>query len=153
MYKQYIILRKDVNASPQKLAVMTAHASMAFLTSSFREVMRPCTGFNPETNEFDIVTGYRADIYMEKGLVENWINDVFTKVLLEAKNLNHIEKAVIMAQELGLEEGKDYFCIRDKCLTELIPDEGKDTCFIAIGFRPMDEETIKPLTKKYQLYK
>lgn len=153
MYKQYIILRKDVNASPQKLAVMTAHASMAFITTLFRDNMRPCTDFNPETNEYDMVSGYKADIFLKKGVVDNWINDSFTKVLLKAKNLNHLEKAVTKANELGLKEGEDYFCIRDKCLTELTPDEGKDTCFIAIGFRPMEEEVVKPLTKKYQLYK
>ena len=57
------------------------------------------------------------------------------------------------AKENGLKEGEDFFLIKDNCLTELVPDEGSDRCFIAIGFRPMNVETIKPIVKKLQIYK
>ena len=72
---------------------------------------------------------------------------------MAAKNLNDLNKAVKRAEEIGLVEGEDFFCIRDNCYTELVPDEGENTCFIAIGFAPMNVERIKPVTKKYQLYK
>ena len=62
-------------------------------------------------------------------------------------------KTVKRAEETGLIEGQDFFLIKDNCLTELVPDEGSDRCFIAIGFRPMDAEKIKPVVKKLQLYK
>ena len=37
MYKQIIIVRKDLNMSPGKLAAQVSHASMAFLTSQLRK--------------------------------------------------------------------------------------------------------------------
>lgn len=145
--KQYIILRKDAKTvtgepvSPQKLAVMTAHSSMAFLSKKIQENAEKKDDGNYHV-EFDI----SVDVF------ENWFNDSFTKVLLAAKNLNDLKKALAKCEELNLKEGVDYFVIRDNCYTELIPDEGEDTCFIAIGFAPMDEEKIRPITKKYQLY-
>lgn len=54
---------------------------------------------------------------------EDWINGIFTKVILEAKNKNQLMKAVKMAEDLGMEEGKDFFLIKDCCLTELTPEE------------------------------
>jgi PTH2 family peptidyl-tRNA hydrolase len=146
--KQYIILRKDAKTitgepvSANKLAVMTSHASMAFISTMIKE--------NISQNEDG---SYNSVLNIDGDVFENWFNDAFTKVLLSAKNLNDLNKAVIKAKELGLVEGKDFFCIRDNCYTELIPDENEKTCFIAIGFAPMDVEKIKPLTKKYQLYK
>ena len=145
--RQYIILRRDAKTvtgepvSAHKLAVMTSHASMAFLS---RMMNKNCKDINGKHHiEFD----------MDDELYNGWLNNSFTKILLSAKNLNDLNKAIIKAKELGLVEGEDYFCIRDNCWTELVPDEGETTCFIAIGFKPMDFEKIKDLTKKYQLYK
>jgi PTH2 family peptidyl-tRNA hydrolase len=126
--------------SPQKLAVMTAHASMCFLTTMIKE------------NCAKTESGYHVDMDLDTNLYENWMNGSFTKVLLAAKSLNDLQKAVKRCEENDLVEGKDYFLIRDNCYTELVPDEGEETCFIAIGFTPMEEEKVKPITKKYQLY-
>ena len=145
--RQYIILRKDAKTvtgepvSAQKLAVMASHASMAFLASMMRE--NCCEKDGKHHIEFD----------MDDEIYNGWLNSSFTKVLLAAKNLNDLKKAVERSKAIGLEEGKDFFCIRDRCWTELVPDEGEDTCFIAIGFKPMDFERTKEVTKKYQLYK
>ena len=146
--KQYIILRKDARTrtgepvSPNKLAVMVAHSSMAFLAN------------NIKNNATKLEDGsYNVNFNLDEDIFENWFNESFTKVLLSAKNLNDLNKAIKRAKEIGLEENKDFFCIRDNCYTELIPDEGEYTCFIAIGFRPMDIEKINYVTKKYQLYK
>ena len=140
--KQYIVLRKNVKTktgnpvSASKLAVMASHASMSFLTKMIMD--------NEKDNSVAFVLN--SDL-------KEWICDIYTKILLEAKNLNAINKTVERAKEAGLIEGKDFFLIKDNCLTELVPDEGSDRCFIAIGFRPMDAEKIKPVVKKLQLYK
>ena len=138
--KQYIILRKDAKTvtgdpvSPQKLAVMTAHSSMAFLSKKIQNSAIKDNG------------KYHIEFDIDSDVFENWFIDSFTKVLLSAKNLNDLKKALVKCEELGLVEGEDFFCIRDNCYTELVPDDGEQTCFIAIGFAPMDEEKLRPLT-------
>lgn len=149
--KQYIIVCKNVetvtgeNISPAKLAVMVAHASMAFLTTkikdcSFRKV------YAVDGEDWQITFSLNDDVM-------NWFKGIFTKILLEADNLHSLERVVKEAKEAGLKEGEDFFCIRDNCLTELVPDEGQNTCFIAIGFKPMSVNKIKPIVKRLQLYK
>lgn len=140
--KQYLVVRKDVltltgePVSAHKLAVMVAHASMAFLSNVVLD----------KEKEGHVAFDLDDDTLC-------WLTGIFTKVLLEAKNLHALEKVVVTAKENGLVEGKDFFCIRDNCLTELLPDDGSDRCFIAIGFRPMDVERLKPVVKRLQLYK
>ena len=56
-----------------------------------------------------------------------------------------------MAEELGMEEGIDFFCIKDNCNTELAPEEDGRTLAV-IGFCPMDSEIIDKIGKKYHLY-
>lgn len=142
MIKQYIILRKNVKTvtgapvSPAKLAVMTAHASMAFLSHMIMN------------NEKD-----GSVAMMISSDLKEWLEGIFTKILLQAKNLHAMEKIIQRVKENGLEEEKDFFLIKDSCLTELIPDEGSDRCLIAIGFRPMEEEKIAPIVKKLQCYR
>lgn len=61
-----------------------------------------------------------------------------------------------MAEDLGMEEGKDFFLIKDCCLTELTPEEidenGVGRTLTCIGFRPMEETVIDQIGRKYQLY-
>jgi PTH2 family peptidyl-tRNA hydrolase len=61
-----------------------------------------------------------------------------------------------MAKELGMEEGVDYFLIKDNCYTELEPEEmdenGVGRTLTCIGFKPMDDEVINQIGKKYHLY-
>ena len=45
------------------------------------------------------------------------------------------------------------YIIYDLCNTELLNDENSNTCYIAIGFKPMEEEKIKPLVKRFQIYR
>lgn len=145
--KQYIILRRDAKTvtgepvSAHKLAVMTAHASMAFIATRIEKAA--------VKNEDGT---YSANITIEEDVMEEWFGDAFTKVLLSAKSLNDLKKAVKRAEEIGLKEGEDFFLIKDNCYTELVPDDGEQTCFIGIGFRPLDVDVIRPVTKKYQLY-
>ena len=117
--KQLIIARKDLNMSPGKLAAQVSHASMAFITSAMRNPDRayPITKKMQaifETN--DEIVGYEYNLYFDKDTYEQWINGIFTKIVCEARNKNHLEKVLIIAQELGLRENKDYFLIKDAFL-------------------------------------
>lgn len=134
--RQVIIARKDLNMSPGKLAAQVAHASMAFMSN----MVRTWKIYMPP-----------PDIY------EEWFCGVFTKTVCEAKNKNQLLKAVTIAEELGLQEGKDFFLIKDACLTDLEPEEidenGQGRTLTCIGFRPLDDETAWKISKKYQLYR
>lgn len=211
MYKQIIIVRKDLGMSVGKTCSQVAHASMAFLTNQIRENCKkvcneePCRvydwKYNRETNKDEKkVIGYRReDLYrwakeafergesyfyvkpinpdnpygklelceptysykskltFDTGTYEKWINGIFTKVVLAAKNKNQLLKAKTIAEEMGLVEGKDFFLIKDCCNTELEPEEvdenGVGRCLTCIGFKPMPSEVIDKISKKYQLYK
>lgn len=141
MYKQIIIARKDLKMSVGKICAQVSHASMAFLSN-----------FIKENSDID---GH-IDAWIDKDILDNWINGIFTKVTLQARNKNHLLKAKTMAEEMGLVEGKDFFLIKDNCLTELEPEEidenGVGRTLTCIGFKPMDSEIIDKIGKKYHLY-
>ena len=141
MYKQIIIARKDLKMSVGKICAQVSHASMAFLSNFIKE--------NAD------IDGH-IDAWIDKDILDNWINGIFTKVTLQARNKNHLLKAKTMAEEMGLVEGKDFFLIKDNCLTELEPEEidenGVGRTLTCIGFKPMDSEIIDKIGKKYHLY-
>ena len=66
-------------------------------------------------------------------------------------------KAADLAKVLGLQEGLDFFLIRDNCLTELEPEEidenGVGRTLTCIGFRPLPDDLAHQISRKYQLYK
>lgn len=151
--RQLIIARKDLQMSPGKLAAQCSHAAMAFLTSRLRDESKMLKATNPTTGEY----GYATEIFFSKEIYEEWICGVFTKTICEARNRNQLMKAVELAKELGLEEGKDFFLIKDCCLTELNPEEvdenGVGRTLTCIGFRPLPDELAHQISKKYQLYR
>lgn len=151
--RQLIIARKDLQMSPGKLAAQCCHASLAFLTSKLREEGNAVRSFDNVTGEEKYVSFFA----FPKDVFEEWINGQFTKTVCEARNRNHLMKAVNIAEELGMEEGKDYFLIHDKCLTELIPEEidedGNGRTLTCIGFRPLPDDIAHQVSKKYQLFK
>ena len=140
--KQIIIVRKDLQMSPGKMSAQVSHASMAFLSHWIR---------NNIDSDYNVNAKFDSDIY------DKWIKGIFTKVVLEAKNKNQLLKAIDKAKELGMVEGKDYFIIKDNCLTELEPEEidenGIGRTITCIGFKPMKNEVIDQIGKKYQVYK
>lgn len=152
-FKQVIIARKDLNMSAGKLAAQVAHASTAFLTRWIKN--NTCLdeyGVNPI--ERDGV--YFVDGNFPKDIWEGWLNDIFTKTIVEAKNKSQLQKAINWAQEQGLHENVDYFLIKDACLTELQPEEtdenGNGRTLTCIGFRPLPEGMANELSHKFKLY-
>lgn len=95
---------------------------------------------------------YNSSLEFSVDLFEQWIMGAFTKTVCKAKNKYQLLKAVTMAEELGLKEGKDFFIIRDKCLTDLEPEEEDGTTITCIGFRPLPDEVAHKISMKYQLY-
>ena len=151
--RQLIIARKDLQMSPGKLAAQCCHASLAFLTSKLRDKDKMLMATNAVTGE----DGYATEIFFNKDIYEEWIQGVFTKTACEARNRNQLMKAVEIAKELGLQEGEDFFLIKDCCLTELNPEEvdenGVGRTLTCIGFRPLPDELAHQISKKYQLYR
>lgn len=151
--RQLIIARKDLQMSPGKLAAQCCHASLAFLTSKLRDKDKMLKATNAVTGE----DGYATEIFFNKDIYEEWIQGVFTKTVCEARNRNQLMKAVEIAKELGLQEGEDFFLIKDCCLTELNPEEvdenGVGRTLTCIGLRPLPDELAHQISKKYQLYR
>ena len=96
---------------------------------------------------------FSITVEIDKEVWNNYINDIFTKTICEAKNLNKLLKAKEMALELGLVEGKDFGFINDKCLTELTPENEDGTCTVGIWFKPLPDDVAHTISKKYPLYK
>jgi peptidyl-tRNA hydrolase len=100
---------------------------------------------------------YQTSMNFDTDVWENWICGSFTKIICEAKNKYQLEKVITLARELGLEENKDFFLIKDNCYTELTPEEidenGVCRTLTCIGFRPLPDDICAQLSKKYQLYK
>ena len=154
MYKQVIIVRKDLNMSHGKMAAQVAHASMSFLSWMIRNNAIGEVFAEPGMQPKNVVRIDSFDI--DKGIFDEWLNGAYTKTVLQAKNKNQLMKAVDMAKELGMKEGTDYFLIRDNCYTELTPEEidenGVGRTLTCIGFKPMDAEVIDKIGKKFHLY-
>ena len=151
--RQLIIARKDLHMSPGKLAAQVSHASMAFLAEMLRS-----GGVDEEVSiDSGEVSAYHIHVTMQPEIYNGWLYGAFTKTICEARNRNHLMKAATMAEELGLEEGKDFFLIRDCCLTELEPEEvdedGTGRTLTCIGFRPLPDEIAHAISMKYQLYR
>lgn len=100
---------------------------------------------------------FSVTMEIPKDIWNDYINDIFTKTICEAKNLNHLMKVVDIAKELGLQENIDYGFIDDCCKTDLTPEftdeNGVGRCRVGIWFKPLPDEISHKLSKKYQLYK
>lgn len=153
--RQLIIARKDLNMSPGKLAAQVAHASWAFLSQQIRKNINIPIPYG--INDPNLWTDYECSLLIPKDIYEQWFCGIFTKTVCEAKNRNQLMKAVTIAEELGLQEDKDFFLIKDACLTDLEPEEvdenGQGRTLTCIGFRPLDDEMAWKISKKFQLYK
>lgn len=200
MYKQVIVVNKELGMSVGKMSAQVSHASMAFLTRMLQRntskiaihahrawridsngnkipqmykrndldtwarearirgedvfYARPVDPTKPygELELCEPDYRYECNMDIDKEVYEQWMGGSFTKVILEAKNEDHMQKIVEKAREAGMIENVDFHCIRDNCLTELTPDE-TGTRWTCIGFAPMESEKIDAITKRLQLYK
>lgn len=137
--------------SAGKLVAQCSHASIAFLSHIIQ------AGDIMKVTEDEGEEKYDINIEISTAVVDEWISDIFTKTICEAKNRNQLMKAVAIAEEMGLKENKDFFLLKDCCLTELDPEEtdenGIRRTLTCIGFRPLPEEMAHKISKKFQLYK
>ena len=151
--RQLIIARKDLQMSAGKLAAQVSHASMAFIADMLQK------GKVDEELSLDTcdVATYHISINMPPDIYNNWLCGIFTKTICEAKNKKHLMKAIDMADKIGLKEGRDFFLVKDSCLTELEPEEydekGIGRTLTCIGFRPLPDVVAHQISMKYQLYK
>ena len=139
---------------------LSLFAMQAYKEGKDSFAFRPVNADDPE-GDIEVceneIEAYSCDVTIQKDIYEEWFCGIFTKTICEAKNRNHLLKAVTMAEELGLKEGIDFFLIKDNCLTELEPEEiGEDgigRTLTAIGFRPLTDEIAHAISRKFQLYK
>ena len=93
-------------------------------------------------------------VEIPKDIWNNYINDIFTKTICEARNLDNMKKrALPVIEELGLKEGVDYGYINDSCKTDLTPENPDGTCTIGMWFKPLPDEDAHKISKKFQLYR
>ena len=149
---QYIVVNKGLNMSAGKLAAQVSHASMAFLAHAVTAgIDRDEQGHNTVIETIDGKQIYHCDMLFNKRIVDDWIGGIFTKIVLEVKSETKLMHVIGAAQSAGLVEGRDFFPIRDACLTELQPDEtgSRLTC---VGFAPMPKSKMHDVVGKLQLY-
>lgn len=96
---------------------------------------------------------YETMLDVDQHIYEEYIKGSIVKTICEAKNLNKLLKAGDKAAELGLIEEKDYGLIRDKCLTELTPENEDGTTTVGIWFKPLPDDISREISQKYQLYR
>ena len=146
--------------SPYKRADLCLFAKQAYEVGEETFTVQPIDPTQPlgklEASDNE-VAAYHCDLTIEKDVYEQWIMGIFTKTICEARNRNHLMKAVVMADELGLKEGKDFWLIKDNCFTELEPEEideeGVGRTLTCIGFRPLPDDVAHAISRKYQLYR
>lgn len=152
--RRVFIVRKDLHLTSGKLAAMVAHCAEAYwinMIKNFKGMERK------KIKEFGGGSYYNVNFQVDGSIMNDYICDIFTKTICEAKNLNHLMKAKSIAEELGLVEDVDYFIISDCCKTELQPEyvdeNGIERIIVGISFKPLPDETAHKISKKYQLYR
>lgn len=143
--RRLFIMRKDLNMSPGKLAAQVAHCAEAYWTNALRKSSLMHVGWHGDC--FDI------NITIPKEIFNDYVCGSFTKTICEAKNKNHLMKAVKIAEEIGLKENVDFGLIRDNCLTELEAEDEDGRTLTGIWFKPLPDDVSRMISKKYQLYK
>jgi len=144
--RRLFIIRKDLQLEPGKLAAMVGHCAEGYWT---RLISKHAVNNNDGT--------YTVSFMFDGDIMDKYINDIFTKTICEAKNLNQLTKAVDIAKGLGLVENVDYGFIDDCCKTDLTPEftdeNGVGRCRVGIWFRPLDDEIAHIISKKFKLYR
>ena len=159
--RRLFIIRKDLNLSPGKLAAMISHCTEAYWTNLLKNAEvkyhESCSKIHEDCDNIWFDVKIPHDIWY------NYVNGIFTKTICEAKNLNDLNKVKNYIESINndfsndhvpyyLIEGRDYGFINDNCLTELTPENPDGTTTIGVWFRPMPDNVIQRISKKYKLY-
>lgn len=126
--KQVIIARKDLNMSPGKLASQVAHASLGALLSEIRDT-RTGTTFTLK----------------EKSAAYTWLNEDFTKVVLQVNS----EEELLELYRIAKSKGMPCALIADDGKTEF---DGVKT-ITCLGIGPDFNIEIDKITGNLKLYK
>ena len=144
--RRLFIIRKDLQLEPGKLAAMVGHCAEGYWTRLISKY-----AINNKDGSYTVSFALNGDI------MDKYINDIFTKTICEAKNLNQLMKAEEIAKDLGLVENVDYGFIDDCCKTDLTPEfkdeNGVGRCRVGIWFKPLDDEIAHTISKKFKLYR
>lgn len=136
--KQVILVRKDIEMSPGKLAAQVAHASVSclFNIGKWEQSMWP--------NPTDVKYSITLDSNDIGQAIRQWMTTTQPKIVLEVKDLDELDKFYKLATDAGL-------------LTSYIVDSGRTefcsptaTC---VGIGPAPREAIDAITKRLRLYK
>ena len=141
--RRLFIVRKDLHMSAGKLAAQIGHCAEIY----WLHMLDNSLNYQMLTDEYDSWM-----LSLPRDIVEGYVRGSITKTVLQARNLNHLLKARKLAEDLGLKEGYDFGFVNDLCLTELTPDEGKDTCTTCFWTRPLPNDMAWQISRKYHLY-
>ena len=158
--RRLFIFRKDIlKDEPGKAMAMVAHCAEAYWTNSIRANSIPYLktydkSLKEESSEDkNEIIGYELSYVISKDIFEQYINNSFVKTICEARNLNHLKKAAVIAEELNLVENEDYGFINDNCKTVFSPENEDGTTTVGILFKPLPDDVSHKISKKYQLYR
>ena len=130
--RRVFIIRKDLHLTSGKLAAMVSHCAEAYWTRLISE------------NSIRTDIGYNVKFDVSKNTMEDYIRGIFTKTICEARNLNQLNKAKTIADELGLVENVDY---------GFVDEDGNGRCRVGIWFKPLEDDIAHAISKKFPLYR
>lgn len=129
--KQVIVVRKDLGMRKGKLGAQSAHASMAAVFPRNSAQIQPL-----DNGKFQI------SWEIDAGQLE-WFKDLSTKIVVGAKDEDHLMEIYRKAQEAGL----PCSLIQDRGFTEF----GGVPTYTAVGIGPADEKEIDKITRELPL--
>ena len=136
--KQIIVVRKDLQMSSGKTAAQVAHASMGVFFDWMKE------NYNIVNVNNDITYTQYSLRLLNDGVVYNWFNGAFTKVVLGVDSLDELMAIDTLVKERGL-----LSClITDNGLTEF---SGPTVTCLAIG--PLLDNEFADITSHLKLLK
>ena len=148
--RQYIVVDRSLGMSPGKLAAQVAHASVAcLLAGTQRYIEQGDASCAPIGLEWG---GSLAKTSVDAGTLSGWVRQGEPKIVLAVDGERALASLVARAEERGMLEGMDFFCIRDACHTELTPD-ASGSRWTCVGFAPMELDVIAPVTGSLPLYR
>jgi peptidyl-tRNA hydrolase len=132
--KQVIVIRRDLNMPPGKLAAQVAHASMgALLHGSYNDLIPKPDPYGPEMSR----------IIPLSAPLKLWLDGPFVKICLGVDTLDEMIDLKDKAEQAGLK----YVLIKDAART--IFDQPTITC---LGIGPNYGSIINEITGHLKLY-